>query len=60
VEQSTAARWTPVGDIELNPRVCRPGTSPADPRLLGSIVHEVTHMGQGPALALTVEGEARA
>jgi hypothetical protein len=56
-KQGTGARWTLDGRIELNPRYYPPDISPADPRLLGAIVHEATHLEQGPALALSVEGE---
>ena len=55
--QSTAARWTLGGAIKLNPLYYPPQTDPADPRLLGAIVHEATHLEQGLALALSVEGE---
>ncbi len=55
--QSTGARWTMDGRIELSTRHYSAATPPGDVRLLGSIVHEATHLEQGPPLALTVEGE---
>lgn len=55
--QSTGARWTLSGKIELNPECYPPETNPANPYLLGAIVHEATHLEQGVALALTVWGE---
>ena len=56
-KQPTGARWTLSGGIELNPDLFSVETDPADPRLLGAIVHEATHLEQGPAAALSVEGE---
>lgn len=56
-KQSTGARWTAGGDIELNPLCYPPQSDPTDPGLLGAIVHEATHLEQGPAMALSVEGE---
>ena len=55
--QSTAARWTMDGRIELSSRRYSVATRPASPRLLGSIVHEAKHLEQGISLALSVEGE---
>ncbi len=55
--QSTAARWTLKGNIELSSRLYSLETDPADPRPLGSIVHEAAHLEQGAALALSVAGE---
>ncbi|MCX7680869.1 MAG: hypothetical protein N2508_02690 [Anaerolineae bacterium] len=55
--QSTGARWTLSGKIELNPRYYPPEAGPVNPYLLGAIVHEATHLEQGIALALTVWGE---
>ncbi|MBN1955438.1 MAG: hypothetical protein JW900_10355 [Anaerolineae bacterium] len=55
--QSTGARWTVRGAIELNPVYYPPGMDPSSPRLLGAVVHEATHLEQGLAHALTVEGE---
>ncbi|HET89885.1 MAG TPA: hypothetical protein ENN99_03970 [Chloroflexi bacterium] len=57
--QSTGARWTLRGDIELNePAFCLQ-SNPTDPRLLGLVVHEATHLEQGIGLALSVAGEVR-
>ena len=55
--QSTGARWTLDGRIELNSKRHSVATSPANPRLMGIIVHEATHLEQGISLALSVEGE---
>ncbi|RLC96255.1 MAG: hypothetical protein DRI77_08840 [Chloroflexi bacterium] len=55
--QSTAARWTLGGKIELSSAFYSLETDPASPASLGSIVHEATHLEQGAALALTVAGE---
>lgn len=55
--QSTSARWTLDGKIELSSALYSPQTDPASPQALGSIVHEATHLEQGAALALTVAGE---
>lgn len=55
--QSTSARWTLRRNIELNPALYSPKTTPASPHLLGAVVHEATHLEQGAALALSVEGE---
>lgn len=55
--QSTSARWTLDGRIELSSAFYSLETDPASPQSLGSIVHEVTHLAQGVALALTVAGE---
>lgn len=61
--QSTSARWTLREKIELNPKLYSLETepdSPTDavyPQLLGTTIHEATHLEQGVALALSVEGE---
>lgn len=55
--QHTGARWTLGGAIELNLDLFLPQNNPADPRLLGAVVHEATHLEQGPAVALSVQGE---
>jgi len=55
--QSTAARWTLDGKIELSSAFYSLETDPANPQSLGAIVHEATHLEQGTALALTVTGE---
>ena len=55
--QRTGARWTLEGDIELNSEHFLPQHDPADPRLLGAVVHEAAHLEQGLAVALSVEGE---
>ena len=55
--QSTGARWTFKGNIELNRDHHTLESNPANPLLLGAIVHEATHLEQGTALALSVEGE---
>jgi len=58
--QTTGARWTLRGAIELKSPPCSLQTSPADPWVLGIIVHEATHLQQGVARALSVEGEVEA
>jgi len=55
--QSTSARWTLDGKLELSSAFYSLETDPASPQSLGSIVHEATHLEQGAALALTVAGE---
>ena len=55
--QSTGARWTLDGRIELNSKRHSVATSPTNPWLMGIIVHEATHLEQGISLALSVEGE---
>ena len=55
--QSTGARWTLDGRIELNSKRHSVATSPANSWLMGIIVHEATHLEQGVSLALSVEGE---
>lgn len=57
--QSTGARWTLKGNIELNVAYYpfKTRTNPSNPQLLGAIVHEAVHLEQGAALALSVEGE---
>jgi hypothetical protein len=56
-DQSTGARWTVDGRIEMSAARYSYATDPADPALLGSVVHEATHLAQGQRLALSVEGE---
>ncbi|MEA3341479.1 MAG: hypothetical protein U9R15_16065 [Chloroflexota bacterium] len=55
--QSTAARWTLKGSIEPSSNLFSLATDPMETRLLGVIVHEVAHLEQGAALALSVAGE---
>ena len=55
--QSTGARWTWKGAIELSADHYSLATSPANALMLAAIVHEATHLEQGVALALSVEGE---
>jgi len=55
--QSTSARWTLREKIELNPKLYSLETEPDSPKLLGTTTHEATHLEQGAALALSVEGE---
>ena len=50
--QSAGARWTPFGNIELNP------TQMANEAYaLSLLVHEVRHLKQGKIQALSVQGE---
>ncbi len=56
-QQSTGARWTLRGDIELNEPAFSLQTDPTDPRALGLVVHEALHLEQGIGLALSVAGE---
>ena len=58
--QSTGARWTLRGDIELSSLHYSLATDPGKARLLGAVVHEATHLEQGAALALSVQGEVAA
>jgi len=60
VSQPTGARWRLSGGIELNPNHCSAMLAPLDPQALGFIVHEATHLEQGIALALSVQGEVEA
>jgi hypothetical protein len=53
--QSTGARWTVLGGIELNPSQLA-----NEPYALSLIVHEVCHMRQGFYKALSVQGELAA
>lgn len=53
--QSTGARWTPRGGIQLHPRYARHAAD--DPYALSLIVHEVRHLQQGMLTALSVYGE---
>lgn len=55
--QSTGARWTWNGAIELSADHYSLATNPANAVMLAAIVHEATHLEQGIALALSVEGE---
>jgi hypothetical protein len=55
--QSAGARWTPLGDIELNPIYARGGQ---DEYALSLLVHEVHHLKQGKHKALSVHGELEA
>jgi predicted SprT family Zn-dependent metalloprotease len=53
--QSTGARWTPLGHIELNPSQLED-----EVYALSLIVHEVCHLKQGIFGALSVRGELEA
>lgn len=53
--QSTGARWTPLGHIELNPSQLED-----EVYALSLIVHEVCHLRQGIFGALSVRGELEA
>lgn len=55
--QTTGARWTIDGRIELSTAHYSYATHPASPALLGAVVHEATHLMQGRRRALSVEGE---
>lgn len=55
--QSTGARWTVDGRIELKAGRYSAQSDPRQAQLLGAVVHEALHLAQGPALALTVAGE---
>ena len=57
-EQSTAARWTLGGHIQLHPRYADGDPDAAYP--LSLIVHEVRHLQQGFFTALSVYGELEA
>ncbi len=59
-QKNTGARWTLSGRIELNARFYSSETAPGHPMLLGAVVHEATHLAQGIALALSVQGEVNA
>jgi hypothetical protein len=56
-KQPTGARWTPGGEIELSTAHFSLASDPANPQVLGCVVHEAKHLQQGVALALTVLGE---
>jgi len=56
--QSAGARWTLWRTIELSPRYVQ-GSSGA-PYALSLVVHEIRHIKQGPATALSVYGELEA
>jgi hypothetical protein len=56
-KQSSGARWTTAGAIELSPVSHPPTPEPLSPHALGCIVHEALHLEQGTAMALSVEGE---
>jgi hypothetical protein len=58
--QGTGGRWTLRGEIELSSSYYSLATDPGDARLLGAVVHEATHLEQGAALALSVQGEVGA
>ena len=58
-KQSSGARWTLAGVIELSPKSHPPTAEPLSVYALGCIVHEALHLEQGVALASTVEGEVR-
>lgn len=53
--QSSGARWTLLGRIDLNPRYL--AGSPTSPYALSLVVHEIQHLKQGPLTALSVYGE---
>lgn len=55
--QSTGARWTLAGRIELSAGHYSAQSDPRQAQLLGAVVHEVYHLEQGPEMALTVAGE---
>jgi hypothetical protein len=55
--QSTGARWTVDGRIELRAGRYSAQSDPRQAQLLGAVVHEALHLEQGPELALTVAGE---
>ena len=59
-QQSTGARWTLDGCIDLNEQYYSLKTDPADPRMLAIVVHEARHLEQGFGRALSVEGELEA
>jgi len=59
-QRNTGARWTLRGRIELNARFYSPESTPGHPMLLGAVVHEATHLAQGAATALSVQGEVDA
>jgi hypothetical protein len=56
----TSAIWFPGQRIFLNPRYYSLETDPSDPLLLSILIHEVCHLRQGFALALSVYGEMEA
>ncbi len=53
--QSTGARWTPFGNIELSPTQLG-----NEAYALSLVVHEVCHLKQGILSALSVRGELEA
>ncbi|MBV6394999.1 MAG: hypothetical protein HFACDABA_00570 [Anaerolineales bacterium] len=55
--QSSGARWTLFGNIELNPMYVE---GREDAYALSLLVHEVHHLKQGWHLALSVQGELEA
>ena len=55
-KQSSGARWTLFGNIELSPSYADEN----DPYALSLLVHEVEHLKQGPVKALSVQGELEA
>ncbi|MBN1179630.1 MAG: hypothetical protein JXD18_10480 [Anaerolineae bacterium] len=59
-EQSTGARWTMDGRIEVSAKHYSLETDPANPWLLGAVAHEAAHLEQGLGLALSVAGEVAA
>jgi hypothetical protein len=54
-DQPTGARWTLMGNIQLNPRYAVAAAN--DPYTLSLVVHEVRHLQQGFFTALSVYGE---
>jgi len=56
--QSSGARWTLGGHIDLSPRYLH--DAPSSPYALSLVVHEIQHLRQGPLTALSVYGELQA
>jgi hypothetical protein len=60
VRKNVGAFWTLFGTIHLNSLHYSLHMSPADPRLLTLLIHEVKHLQQGILTAFSVYGELEA
>lgn len=60
VRKNVGAFWTVLRTIHLNTEHYSLASNPADPRVTTLMIHEVKHLQQGIAVALSVYGELEA